>query len=413
MPIRLNHGWQKWSLVSVVLLIAALYLNSATRMLRAARAASDPARGSLERAAGLEPLNAAHLYRLGRQAFVVDQNLPRAIAYYRRAVELDPLASHYWLDLAVAYNAAGDEPSLRAAVDRALAADPRTPENLWRAANLLILTGDNARGFSVLRDLIAARPEYSADAVSLAWRATRDAGTVLHEVVPPQPTAQLAFLKMMLQQKQPEAAARAWQALVASGQSFAAAEAFAYVEYLLSQNDGARARDVWKQLARFDGSFAPYVTADGLVVNGGFELPVVDRALDWRHASRPGVTLDTNGEPHNGKRALAIELDGTPREFGIEQWVAVDPGTTYLVRGFYKAESEGVGMPRLGIFTLSGDRIGLSDEMSDSKDWKELRGVFATGAGQSVIILRVVREPGTTRIRGRFLLDDLTVAPEK
>jgi len=413
MRLRLSHGWQKWSLVAGIALLGAAYTLAAARTFLASTALQQRGRPALERAQRLEPLNAVHAYRLGRYAFVAEQNVSEAIRHYRRAAELDPRASHYWLDLAVAYHAAGDRDGLRHAVDRALAVDPRTPENLWRAANLLMLAGDRPRAFAVLRELIGPRPDYAADAVSLAWRATRRADVVLEQVVPPQPAAQLAFLRMMLREKQPAAAARAWQALVASGQPFPASDAFPYAEYLLANGSGAEAQQVWNDLARFDPALAPYASRTGALVNSGFELKVLDRGLDWRHAPRPGVTLDTNGEGHDGRRSLTLQLEGPVREAGIEQWIPVAPGTTYFLRAFYKGESEGVGRPRLAIFTPRGERIGLSDEFTDTKDWQELRGVFATGAEQSVVILRVVREPGTTRIRGRFLLDDVTLAPEK
>jgi tetratricopeptide (TPR) repeat protein len=413
MPIRLSRGWQKWSLVALVALFGAGYAYYAGRTFLASRYLAMNSRIALERAQRLEPDNAVHAYRLGRFAFVAEQDSAAALRHYQRAVELDQQASHYWLDLAVAYNAAGESSKLRMAVERALAVDPRTPENLWRAANLLMLDGDRARAFQVLRNLIGPRPEYAADAVSLAWRATRNADLVLQKVVPPEPGAQLAFLRMMLQQKQPEAAARAWQALVTSGRPFVASEAFPYVEYLLAQGDGAGARKAWTELAQADRALAPYIADQSGVVNAGFESPVLGRGLDWRHASRPGVTLDTNGEPHRGQHALTIQFDGTPRDAGIEQWLAVEPGKSYLFRAFYKAESEGVGLPRLAIMTPNGNTIGLSEELRNSKDWAETHGFFATGAGQSVMVLRVTRDPGTTRIRGRFLLDDVSIAPEK
>src|SRR5258706_2935653 len=175
MRIRLSRGWQKWGLVAIVAAGAAFYLLTAARMLLASRYALVNERASLVRAAELEPLNATHRYRLARFAFAQELDPRKAVEFYRQTVALDAYTSHYWLDLAVAENAIGDVPAMRSAVERALALDPRTPETLWRAANLYILADDNQRAFAVLRDLIGPRPEYAGDAIDLAWRASRDA----------------------------------------------------------------------------------------------------------------------------------------------------------------------------------------------------------------------------------------------
>ena len=418
MRIRLSHAWQRWTLVAVVIAAAALFLNTAARMYLAARYSQTTDRAKLARAAELEPLNATHFFRLGRYAFAADLDVPRAIAHYRHTVALDPFTSHYWLDLAMAYNAAGDSQGMRAAVDHALAVDPHTPENLWRAGNLLILNGDDSRAFAVLHDLLGAQPQYAGDAIDLAWRASGDADRVLAQVVPQQPQAQFAFLAKMLELKHPEAAERAWKAVVAGGQSFPAKDAFPYIDYLLAQGQGAPARAAWDYLAKADPGFAPYVSNGDLLVNGGFELPVIGRALGWRHQSRAGVTLDTLGEPHDGQHSLAMHFDGAPPDPGLEQWVPVAPNGLYAVKAFYKGELEGVSAPRLAVVTPAigakkEERLWLSDEMRGTATWQQMRGVFSTGPEESVVMLRVTREPGSLQLRGRLLLDDVTITREK
>ncbi len=413
MRIRLSRGWQKWGLVAIVAAGAAFYLLTAARMLLASRYALVNERASLVRAAELEPLNATHRYRLARFAFAQELDPRKAVEFYRQTVALDAYTSHYWLDLAVAENAIGDVPPMRSAVERALALDPRTPETLWRAANLYILADDNQRAFAVLRDLIGPRPEYAGDAIDLAWRASRDADAVLSQVVPPQPAAQFAFLAKMLEQKRPEAADRAWQSVLGSGQSFAASDAYRYVESLLERNEGVKARQAWNDAAKVDATLAPYA-GDTLLTNGGFELPVIARALGWRHAPVAGVSLEVaSAETHSGQHALAITFDDEVAQGGIEQWIPLAPNGLYSVKAYYKGELEGTSAPRLAIVTPKGERLMLSEEMRSGKDWNEMRGVFATGPEQSVVVLRVVRDPATAHLRGHLFLDDLSITREK
>lgn len=415
MRIRLSRAWQKGLLLAAVVLAGALYLAFATRMFVAAQHAESTERADLERAAQLEPLNATHFYRLGRRAFLDDQDAPQAVRMYQQAVRLDPRGAHYWLDLAVAYNAVGDQQQMRDAVARAVTVDSHTPETLWRAANLLIIGGDNAHGFALLHDLIAAAPEYSGDATDLAWQASGDVDLVLKQVVPADPEAQLPVLYLAMQRQDAAAAAKVWQSIVRSHQSFDGKRAFAYVDFCLNHNDGATARRVWVDLARVDPRFAPYSDGGNLAVNGGFEAPVLDGGLDWRHTQRSGVLLDVEPvEAHSGSHVLSVGLEGVPpTDLGMEQWLALEPAKTYELRAFYKSEVIGVVPPRLAIALPNRTVLFQSDAMAASNGWQELRGTFTTPPDQSVFILRLVRDGTDTQLRGRLLLDDISLTPQK
>ena len=414
MRIRLSRAWQKGLLLAAIVLASAAYLLFATRMFVAAQHAESNERADLERAAELEPLNATHFYRLGRHAFVDEQDVARSVRMYERAVALDSNSAHYWLDLAVAYNAAGDESAMRHAIARAVSVDSHTPETLWRAANLLVIDGDNAHGFALLHDLIAAAPEYSADATNLAWLATGDVDLVLKQVVPADPEAQLPVLYLAMERQDADAAAKVWQAIVSSHHSFDGKLAFRYVDFALGHNDGATAHRVWQDLARLDPSFAPYVT-DNLAINGGFEAPVLDGGLDWRHTQRIGVLLDVMPvEAHSGAHVLSVGLEGVPpTDLGIEQWLALEPAKTYELHAFYKSEVIGVVPPRLAIVLPNRTVLFQSDPMAASSGWQELRGTFTTPPEQSVFILRLVRDGTDTQLRGRLLLDDISVTAQK
>ncbi|MBI2677329.1 MAG: hypothetical protein HYX28_00955 [Candidatus Koribacter versatilis] len=413
MWIRLRYGWQKWTLVLLVVAGGALYVRAAAHMLLAARYARSTDSAGLLSAAELEPLDATNTYRLARYAFTQEMDPRKAVILYQRTVALDPHTSHYWLDLAVAQNASGDAAGMRTSVERAVTVDRKTPETLWRAANLFILAGDNQRGFAVLHDLIGPRPEYAADAIDLAWRASRNADMVLAQVVPPLPAAQFAFLAKMQEQKRPEDADRAWRAVLAGRQPFVASDAFPYIEYLLQQNEGVKSRQAWNDAAKVDATLAPYA-GDSLVSNGGFELPVISRALGWRHQAVTGVSLEVSAaEVHSGQHALVITFDSAVADPGIEQWVPLAPNGLYAVKTSYKAELEGESAPRLTVMTPKGERLMMSEEMRSRKDWEEMRGVFATGPEQSVVILRLIRDPAAPHLVGRVLLDDVSITREK
>ena len=415
MRIRLSRAWQRGLLLAAVVLASAVYVLFAARTFVAARHAESNDRADLEQAARLEPLNATHFYRLGRRSFLDEQDIAQAVRMYQRSVELDPQESHYWLDLAVAYNAAGYEPGMRRAVARAVALDSHTPETLWRAANLLVIDGDNERAFALLHDLVAGAPEYSGDATNLAWQASGDVDLVLKRVVPADPEAQLPFLYLALERQDTDAAAKIWQAIVSSHRPFDGKRAFAYIEFALNHNDGATAHRVWQDLARLDSKLAPYAGGDDLVTNGGFEAPVLDGGLDWRHSQRIGVLLDVVPvEAHSGNQSLAVGLEGVPpADLGLEQWLPLQPATSYELRAFYRSDVEGAAPPRLAIYTPARGLVLKGDELRAGNGWQEFHATFTTEPGQSIYSLRLVRDSADTQLRGRLLLDDVSVTPQK
>src|ERR1700691_1087502 len=65
----------------------------------------------MEKGAALLPGDADGWDRLGRFYLLSfsDPNIPLAIADFQKAAKVDPLSEDYWMDLASAYDASGDE----------------------------------------------------------------------------------------------------------------------------------------------------------------------------------------------------------------------------------------------------------------------------------------------------------------
>ena len=74
---------------------------------------SDPR--AIQKAIRMEPGNASHYHRLARlrQANFLGGELEEAIRLYRRAVQLNPASTPYWMDLASAYEQSADQESAR------------------------------------------------------------------------------------------------------------------------------------------------------------------------------------------------------------------------------------------------------------------------------------------------------------
>ncbi len=100
---------------------------------------------SLKTAVRLEPENANLRYRLAQHLLLVEQSPEAAVESYRTAVALNPHHAHYWLDLASAYRLLSNTDGQRESLEHAIAADPRTPDVAWEAANFYLIQGDNDR----------------------------------------------------------------------------------------------------------------------------------------------------------------------------------------------------------------------------------------------------------------------------
>src|ERR1017187_6418509 len=120
---------------------AAIYGWFAVRDYRASRLSSSLDVVSLEHAIALEPRDAASQDLLCRFLLFDRQEASAAVPLCKRATELDPYQSAYWLHLALAYYRTGAEQQQEEAIFRAVSVDPTTPDVAWEAANFFLVQG--------------------------------------------------------------------------------------------------------------------------------------------------------------------------------------------------------------------------------------------------------------------------------
>src|ERR1039458_1055886 len=128
MPIELPSQLRKFSFAGACLVLVGLYLNLALRAYLASHLAATPDSSNLNKAIRLEPSNAEYRELLGRNLALSGANLNDAIANYRTAVHLNPYVARYWLDLAGAYEVAGNTSEQEQSVEQATKADPTRSE---------------------------------------------------------------------------------------------------------------------------------------------------------------------------------------------------------------------------------------------------------------------------------------------
>src|ERR1019366_8639061 len=128
--------------------------------------------------------------------------------------------------------------------------------------------------------------------------------------------------------------------------SFERHYADAYFLYLIEHKDVAQAVRVWQQTADRFGLSSYLPSPANLIVNGSFNLEVLNAGFDWHYDKQSAVSLTLDPSTfHAGRRSLLITLDGPGiNDSGVYQWIAVQPNTTYTFSGYYKnGDMEGAG----------------------------------------------------------------------
>ena len=369
---------------------------------------------SLQASAELEPGDARTHWLLGRYVLQADQDPGRALGPLHRAVELDTYEGHYWLDLAVAYYERGNPSQSRVALEHALRTEPTSLAIAWEAANLYLAQNDVRSALPLFRVAVKHDPEKTDAALDLCWRATRNISLMVSEVLPAQPAAYFALLKLLVDDKQTAPANELWRALLGKELKFPAAEAFPYLDYLIETQQIDQARQVWADL-RSSHSELPDESLNNLVCNGRFQADSVNGGFDWRNNKIHGVEiLRDPTEFHAGSQALRIAFMGPGvADVGFYEYVPVQINTRYRLSAFVKSEEiDTASGPRLAVEDFPSGRIlANTEEFLNTNDWLQHSTEFATGPESRLVTLRVLRVPGDRLIKGTLWIADVEIAP--
>src|SRR5262249_4798328 len=202
MRFPLQNRTTKSFLLGGCILLSVLYVAYSAVDFLAAHFAENPTLASLNRAVRLQPTNAEYQYRLGRYLSLVELSPAQAETPFRAAVALNPHQARYWMALAGAYQSLGDDQRQGASLERALAAEPTTPEVAWEAANFYIVRGDIATALKNLHVVMANDPYLPPTALRLCWKIQPDIEFLLGNVVPPLTSVNSSFLEYLISENE-------------------------------------------------------------------------------------------------------------------------------------------------------------------------------------------------------------------
>jgi cytochrome c-type biogenesis protein CcmH/NrfG len=422
MEYALTSPSRRILLLSAALLVAFVLLVAGGKMFLAERAAASEPPGGLVRALALEPENARYWHQQGLfyQYDFAQADLAKAIASFQRATELNPHDANFWLDLAAAYEVAGQTEAAREAFRRAQSVYPISADVGWKYGNFLLRQGELAAALAEIRRAVETDPRLARLAVRLVWRATGDAERLLAEALPPRRDSYLAALELFLGQGETEAALAAWQRLLALGQTVPLPPALPLVEALMRADRIRQAHEVWVQALAASGEDPEGTARRRLVWNGGFERTLVNGGFGWRVLPVPGAQTEPDTNVYrSAPRSLRIRFDGTTNVAfqHVSQFVAVEPGRRYRFEAYLRTE---------GISTDSGVRFWISDprdlqrldiltpNILGTQPWSLEEAEFTAGPQTTLVRITLRRDPSRkldNKLRGQVWIDDVSLTP--
>lgn len=409
------------TLALVMLALLAGYVAAASRLFRAHLAVARNSVEGLEAAVRLAPYSAEFGLLLARSRTLGQLDFPRGIAEYQRSLALNPYSSRGWLDLAAAYQMAGNPQLQSQSMLRAVQVDPTTPSVAWEVATFYIIQGEVEKAAPHYRTVLSSQDSETRAVLEVLWPASnQNAELVLTQVLPPTSKAHVDFLRFTAEQKNVSAAHAAWDRLVTLPGPILVSETLPYFDLLFAAREEKRALDAWKRLATANTrpAMAAYQPKpDNLIINGDFEEALLGGGLEWSFVRHYSVALKVDSlQFHSGNQSLSAVFDeGIAPTLGISQLVPVEPGGDYQFSAFAKADGLTTASgPRLSITdAYTGYRYFLSEDQRGTTAWKEIQSAFRVGPETRLLKIEVVRDPYQSLIRGKLYLDDFTLRRQR
>jgi tetratricopeptide (TPR) repeat protein len=421
MPDGFANPARRWTAAAIAMAAGVWFCYAGGKHALASHYAASPNFENWERATRIEPGNAEIWYRLGRfrQLDFDNADLPLAISYYRRAIQLNPRSPYYKLDLASALETAGSNDEADSNFRAAQAAYPISAEVSWKYGNFLLRRNRLPEAYAEIHRAILVDPKLIPLAVSRVWHSDPEIHVLLDQVLPDTAEAYSEALAFLANEQNPTAAVQVWNRLMARDPHTDWKRAFVLTDLLVAQEKFEEAGIVWRQAVGSDAGPASGYTGHSLIHDGGFEKDIAGGGFGWRQSEVAGADFDFDtDEKHSGSRSARLIFDGTKNLSydGLFQYVLVSPGTRYRFQGFLRTDQ---------ISTESGMRFEILDP-KDQKDldvltqnetgtvpWTVEQIDFTTGPQTHVILIRIARRLSgrlDNKLRGTVWVDDVSLA---
>lgn len=375
----------------------------------------------MAKGAELTPGNADAWDRLGRYHLLSfeDPDIPLATRELQRAVKVDSLSQDYWMDLASAYDASGNDAGAEGAYVEARKAYPASALVDWNYGNFLLREGKDQQGYEEIAHAVRGTPTLLPLAMSRVWHSSGDVNELLDHVIPPDPDSYVTALNFFGAIKQVQPGMAVWQRLIALGKPVHLASMFDFIEELIRENDGDDALRVWNGSVTSAGESQLAVTATSPVSDGTFQSSFPNGGLGWRWQGELGASIDFDSATPNGKgRSVRLDFSGGVNVNVTEpiQYVAMQNGQAYHFHASMRTE---------GITTNSGIRLVVSDALQGNANvesasfigthpWTDIDLDIPAWPQTHFLVIRLRRDPSQyfdNKLSGSVWIADVSLVP--
>ncbi len=405
------------------LAIAGLIIFQASEIWLARHRLDSQRIAEMERGVALTPGDGAAWDQLGRmrQWDFLNSDLPGAIDDYLKAVRYDPRSAHFWMDLAAAYEASGDNARAHNAYLQAQKVYPASAEVAFHFGNFLLRDAEYPEAYAELRQAVAADPSLLPLAISRTWRSNEDVDELLNNVLPANQEAYLDALDFFASIHDADAGLAVWHRFIALGKPLSLRRVSAFFDDLIHEDRADEARVAWMEALAAAGAPHAEPANHNLIWNGNFAQDFRNEGLDWRWtAAMTDAEMEFDPEPGpNGSRAIRIDFSGGANLTVQEpaQYVPVEPGQNYHFHVYMRTEA---------ITTESGMRFSLIDpnhanalnvmttDFTGSHPWTAAEADLSTGPDTHFVLLRLYRSPSRlfeNKLEGTVWIADVSLTP--
>lgn len=336
----------------------------------------------------------------------------QALSALQRALRQDPASAYTWANLGDGFAAAQQDRKAEYCFRRAIAAGPRNPAILLRAANFSFREGDLEHTFAEL-SIVLRNPELNSyyEPVFLTYiRSGLPIQRVLEAGVPAEKVPAAAFLRFLMQQTQIQDAITAWNWVRRRG-LYDVGLTNEYLLFLLNNSHAAEAADTWASL---NNRLTPEYRRSNWIFNGSFEQEPVSSPFDWNIQPVNDVQAGREKcDSQDGQWCLQL-LFGGSENIDYHQLCQ----QTYLNAGKWKLEArirtaaittdKGVGLK------ITGQKLDVRTEnLNGSHNWTNIEQQFDVSS-PGIVRIEVVREASAkfdNKISGTAWVDNIQLSP--
>jgi len=360
-------------------------------------------------------------YGLAMRDLPSGQDLALAEKSLERAVDLNPFAWRYWIELARCYDLRQNRVSAEKAYLKAIELNPRSGEFYWRVANSHLRWGERERALEEIGSTLKWDRSFRSQALDLLKRSEFPLEEI-EKIWPSDQNSQLHLINYFVSNpvQSPEERgllSDCWTKLLLSESPPSIAQGSFYVGQL-SRAAPLEARDQWIRLLRINGvEDADYETLNNQVWNGHFETELFNGPFDWQfHPSDNSEITRVRGEGLGGSTALRIDFRGIDNSAFSNVRVNLLTGTGGNSSLSFKARSRDIssdeGLYFQIIESATGRVLVESTKILGTTPWTDYEECFRTPAEPMFAQLELRRNPSQkidNRLSGTVWIDEVSV----